>query len=203
MHKTNWLIFDFDGVIVDSFDAAYKLSQHLLKTKDEAAYRALFKGSIADVLKKKLSPRGITRFFQQFNRAMLAQPIVPGMADLITAVAKDYNLVIVSSSTTSGIKHFLAEFEIEQYFTEILGYDVAGNKSDKIKDLIDIYHFSNKECIMITDTVGDVREAERAAVSSIAVSWGYEDEQDFKAVTTYKIVHTPIELKQAIDSYFI
>jgi phosphoglycolate phosphatase len=203
MHKKNWLIFDFDGVIVDSFDAAYKLSQHLLKTKDEASYRALFQGSIADVLKQKLSPRVITRFFQQFNRAMLAQPIVPGMADLITAVSKDYNLAVVSSSTTGGIKRFLAEFEIEQYFTEILGYDVAGNKSDKIKDLMNTYHFSNKECIMITDTVGDVREAAIVSVPSIAVSWGYENEHDFKSIKTHKVVHTPLELQQAIDSYFL
>jgi phosphoglycolate phosphatase-like HAD superfamily hydrolase len=55
---------------------------------------------------------------------------------------------------------------------------------------------------MITDTVGDVREADAAGVKSIAVTWGYEKKVDFDTIKTQAIVHTPKELKQAIYSYF-
>lgn len=201
MRKQKWLLFDFDGVLVDSFDAAFTLSQHLLRTKNETEYRQLFKKSIAERLEKSLTKRALTQFFSKFNKVMVELPVVPGMKELLLSCAKEYNIAIVSSSSTAAIHRFLQRYGLDQCVAEVLGYDVEASKTIKIKSLMEQYQFSPKECMMITDTVGDIKEAVAAQVSSVAVTWGYEKEKDFaKELAT--IVHTPNELQKAIHLFF-
>lgn len=202
MAQQKWILFDFDGVFVDSFDAAFTLSQHLLHTKNEVEYRELFKKSIADELQKKIKPNALRRFFRNFNRTVSVLPIVPGMAELAVRFAKQYMFAVVSSSYTGTIKTFFEKAGIVQYFTEILGYDAGASKSDKIDSLLKAYNIATSECVMVTDTLGDVREAALVGVRSIAVAWGYEREKDFQGQEVLGVAHTPRELETFVNTYF-
>ena len=46
--KEKIIIFDFDGVIVDSFDIAFKVNKLSRPALTKKSYRAKFNGNIAD-----------------------------------------------------------------------------------------------------------------------------------------------------------
>lgn len=64
---------------------------------------------------------------------------------------------------------------ILQYFSEILGSDVARDKIRKIKMVLDNNDLNAEDCVFITDTLGDILEARQCGIESIAVTWGYHE----------------------------
>jgi len=63
---------------------------------------------------------------------------------------------------------------------------------------IGVVHFQLQanECIFITDTVGDVKDAKKLNIPTILVSWGYQDESHFTEIkdSVIDIVHRPLDL---------
>lgn len=201
MIKNKCIIFDFDGVIVDSFDASYKISKVALNVNNKSEFRGLFKGNIANTIKNKLSPSGFTSFFNRYKSALSTMPIVPGIKEVIQKVSKGYLLAIASSTTSGSINNFLKFHHLEKYFSEILGIDHSTSKEEKIRYILQAYGLTAKDCLMITDTVGDIEEAKHVGVMTIGVTWGYHDEGTLKAVGPYGLARTPHELIQLIQNY--
>ena len=75
---------------------------------------------------------------------------------------------------------------------------------DKFNLIAEKYGVENKDMIFITDTLGDIREAEIAGVPTIAVTWGAHDISYFtreQHTNLVKIVDTPEELESWIRQY--
>ncbi|MEK7624721.1 MAG: HAD-IA family hydrolase [Patescibacteria group bacterium] len=198
MNKLKCLIFDFDGVIVDSFDAAYKIAHTPLKVENKSNFRGLFNGSIANTIQSKLSSREYASFFNSYATMLDSVQIVPGIAEVIQKVSQDYLRAIISSTTSSSINKFLKTHKLEKYFAEILGIDDGPSKEEKIRELLQTHNIATKDCLMITDTVGDIVEAKQAGVLTIGVTWGYHDEQMLKSKNPTALAHTPADLTQLI-----
>lgn len=203
MSDTKYIIFDFDGVIVDSFDAAYKISKIPLNVNNKSEFRSLFNGSIARTIKTKLSPSGFKSFFNNYNNAIPVMPIVPGIGEVIREISKKYPLAIISSTTSNSINNFLKSYKLEKYFTDVLGIDHDTSKEEKIRSILKTYNLIAENCLMITDTVGDIEEAKRVGIKTIGVTWGYHDEKTIDSASPSALAHTPRELIQSIESLFL
>ena len=46
----------------------------------------------------------------------------------------------------------------------------------------------------ITDTLGDIKEANKVGIESIGITWGYQDKAKLQKGNPKKIVDTPTEL---------
>lgn len=196
------LLLDFDGVILDSFNAVLKINQALEPLLTGDVYRARFNGSMGEYTKKHTTPDSVAQFFASYDNSVGEMPIVPGMRTVVEDLAQDYQLIIISSSHSSSIRKCLVLHGIESYVTEVLGYDVEVSKTEKVKTVLENYQIKSKETLYITDTLGDILEARAAGVESIAVSWGYHDVETLKKGEPIAIVPDPLSLKPAIDAYF-
>ena len=67
------------------------------------------------------------------------------------------------------------------------------------------YNIQKENLIFVKDTLGDIREADIAGVSTIAVTWGAHDEAYFTKEShgnLLKIVDSMEHLESTIEEYF-
>ncbi len=198
----NLVLFDFDGVIVDSFAAGYKINVARFHSLTPDEFRQWFNGNIGEEFKKRLTKKGIVDLFKDYHSQLGQMAIVPGIAKVIVALAKKYTLIIISSTYTSSIKKALKTHGLEKYFDEFLGYDVETSKVIKIRGVLKKFHLSPKDCILITDTLGDIREAREAGVESVAVTWGYHDKETLERGSPCALISVPADLIREVDRCF-
>ncbi len=201
------IIFDFDGVIADSFSVAFDVQRMICPHLTEREYRARFDRNINDWRgeRRKHSrtcPGNIdfhTEYIPRFQRSVR---LVPGIAQVIKTLGARYPLVIISSTPSDLILKFAVRERIMKYFREIMGNDVSTRKVDKIRLLLSQYKVVPENCILVTDTLGDIREAERAGVRSIGVSWGFQSPDTLAQGRPFRIARKPQDLVSAIEDYF-
>lgn len=196
----NVILFDFDGVIVDSFPFCYRI----IHTRDditEEEYRARFEGNINDAPKKPVqATASITPFdfFGQYTKELLIQQPNQEIVPVIQKLAQAQTLIIISSTISPPIASFLELHNLKQYFKEILGNDVEKSKVKKIQDVLLRYSLQPSETVLITDTLGDIKEANQCGVKSIAVTWGFHSKERLEKGQPYKIINSPSEIIEAV-----
>ena len=68
--------------------------------------------------------------------------------------------------------------------------------------IFETYGIGADDCVFITDTLGDMREAKEHAVGTIGVSWGFHPHATLEKGIPFRIVDQPSELPDAIQEYF-
>jgi len=199
------IIFDFDGVIADTFDEAYKGFNDMAKKynfkqlKNKNEFRKLYKQNIFKSLNKlKINILNIPKIKKEVeeiaNEKIENTKIFPGIKKVINKLKK-YNLAIVSSNEKDIIKKFLRKNDIND-FNLILDY-ATYSKKKKLRKAIKHFKVKTKEALFITDTIGDVKEAKKLKLETIAVTWGYHKKEDFKDLKV-KIVDNPTDILRNI-----
>jgi phosphoglycolate phosphatase len=200
--KRKHLLFDFDGVIADSFEQAYEVSSSIIKSLTKDEYRSQFEGNIYDSLEKESQLCTVSEYFEIYSKRMKDVSLIDGIGDLIRRSSNDHELSIVSSSTTEIITNYLIVHDLKKHFLKIAGAEEERCKSKKIKQICQEYEVMPENCLFITDTLGDIREAERSGVRSVAVTWGFHDEERLNKGNPYAVVSTVVELEKAIHAFF-
>ncbi len=195
------VIFDFDGVLVDTLEACFSIASSVNENLSLDEYRTFFEGNIYEA--KRLDggePRKyIPEFFERYDTATRRLVIPSPLKDLVKKFAGEYALAIVSSTPTDLIRNILARENLADCFKEILGSDIHNSKVIKIKMLLDQYSIAPVETIFITDTLGDIREGEKCGVRSIAVVWGFHERERLERGNPVAIVENASELQSAIE----
>jgi phosphoglycolate phosphatase len=206
-HRTT-VLFDFDGVIADSFGAAFATAQARCNVKTEEYYRSQFEQNI--YVGGKTLPEGDHShcnhdlhwwdvFVPNFeNKSTLFEH----MDEVVRKLAQEHRLVIISSSVRRAIDGFLARHNLAEYFEDILDCEVDQSKHKKIQMVFDRYHVAADHCVMITDTKGDVEEAREAGVDSIAVTWGFSSRAALETSSPWRIIELPQEIPSAVTEFF-
>ena len=115
-------------------------------------------------------------------------------------LANEYTLVIISSSSEESISSFLSKYNLRHHFSEILGRETHRNKVDKFHMILDKYRINPHETLIITDTAGDIKEANDVGVRSIGVIWGVHDEDKLAQVNPHFVAKEPSELISGIKA---
>jgi len=183
------IIFDFDGVLVDSFDAFYPLIRDGMKkiglpfTPDQ--YRNLFIGNVHRGFKDFINNKNKYEIFKEFRTAnydkyyydkKLGAKLFPGALKFIKKISEKYILSVASSGKRDNIKNLLKEKGAEDLFGLILA-NFNYSKDTVIGEILDKFHVKPKETFMITDTVGDIEVAKKLGLKTIAVTWGFHSEE--------------------------
>lgn len=197
------LLFDFDGVVVDSLDVyegtvrrcLEKIGRPILKTR--ADFLALYE----DNFYASLAKRGVDlATFMAASVDILAQvdygEMKPyaGLLPVLAELAGEDILVIVSSSDSDDIRLILRLFNLTDYFRDVLGSDVNFSKKEKILQALDKYGTAKEDVWYIGDTTGDIREAKAVGIKTIAVAWGWHSREELAAVGPDYLIDRPEEL---------
>ncbi len=195
------IIFDFDGVLVDSFGAAFEtVCEHQADREISAdEYRACFEGNPYDIADEKNFCFVFRDFFDRYLPKLLACKPVEGIEEAIRALEVSYTLAIISSTDSRVLREWLEKNGLLLYFTDILGADVSKSKVEKFSMLFKKYGIEGKDCIFVTDTLGDLREAEVSGVPSIAVTYGWHSEDRLRKGKFVAMVNRPADIVEVIE----
>lgn len=168
-------VFDFDGVIVDSFETCWSVVKMSDPDITAQEYKEMFMGNIFQSLDKKYTKIDHVTFFKNYQDKILNVLPVQGIEELLKNCKEYGDVYIVSSTTSDVIKLYLEKYNLNNYITQILGSDVEKSKTKKLTNLIEQY--SNNNLYFITDTLGDIIEAEKLYITTIGVLWGFHNKE--------------------------
>ncbi len=206
--KRKIVFFDFDGVIADSFSIAFEINKIIdPNIVSENDYRKLFDRNIAEWAVNSNPKEELDKISREFFKKYIPQmknvKIFPAMKKVIAKLGKIYTLFIISSTITSPIRDFLERNNILSYFNDILGSKfIDTNKTERIKTVFKNYGVGAKDCVFITDTLGDIREAASVGVQSIGVTWGFQKKENLIKGNPLRIAEKPEELFDIVSNYF-
>jgi phosphoglycolate phosphatase len=192
------IIFDFDGVIHDTFELTYRI--HVLLNPDSSRedYRSYFDGNFFKKFKKSFNLSSQKRFrkleFEAYKELKLEKDIEKGLRKL----SENYDLYIITSNSIKNLNLYFKNSSFTGIFRDILSEESHKSKVEKFKLLFSKYDLGPKECIFITDTLGDILEANKIGVKSIAVDFGYHDKERLKRGAPHKIISNLSEVQDII-----
>ncbi len=197
------LLFDFDGVLVDSLDVYEKTVTDCLQqigqplTRGREEFLELFDGNFYESLKQKgvnleEFMKASVDFLSQVNYSEI-KPFT-AMIPVLTKLKENNLLLVISSNETASINEALKLYNFDGIFQEILGSDFMFSKKEKILYVIKKYQVKPEDIYYIGDTIGDIKEGKQAGVRTVGVTWGWHDKIKMAASNPDYLFDDPQEL---------
>jgi phosphoglycolate phosphatase len=193
------IIFDFDGVIGDTYDISFQVARDIHPNTTRRDFLGLFMGNVYETAAVFFTGKNVPLFFEKQKQAFTGKNFF-AVQPMLEKLSKQYRLFIISGNIDNNIKYFLECGNLGGYFQRILGATTHRSKAERFKMVFRDYNLTPGECLFVTDTVGDIIEAKEVNIRTIAVSWGYHDEQLLRNQQPLTIAHTPDELVSIIES---
>lgn len=202
MEKKKLVMFDFDGVLINTQHFWYQLHKSANEGLTWEKFSEMSNGNFIEK-QKELKENGEYNwpkdYEESFDNALHREFSVQDILhDTILYLKDHYQMAIVSSASNKILNKFLKKENLDTCFDDILGYEDHSSKVIKINGLLEKYNIEKNNAVLITDTLGDVREANDSGVYSIGVLWGLHTEDILKQGNPAKIIANPNELLGAI-----
>jgi phosphoglycolate phosphatase len=192
------VMFDFDGVIADSWcgqKAAFvgALQAHgLYDFATSATFRDLLEANWFEALAEAGVPEHVVADIELAFAAGPTPELFPGMADVIESLSRAHPVVVITSSETADVERILGERQVRGV-AEVIGGDVEPSKTLKIAAARRRYG-EHLEPWYVCDTVGDVAEARAAGAAVVGASWGWHGEERLLHAEPDRMARHPSEL---------
>lgn len=199
--KNKVIIFDFDGVIVNSCQLSYEINR---EQYSNVTYSELQNWSEGNIYSKKLidemKDEDEIYFFEQYQRRIVELIPVEGMEKVVKELNRQgYKLIIVSSADEDAIGNYLKTHNLDRYFVEIMARKTHKSKVEKFKMVFKKYKIKANETLIITDSVGDVKEAHEVKMKAIGVTWGIHEKERLENNGVDFIAEKPSEILVGIE----
>ena len=166
------IIFDFDGVIHDTFDFHLTRLKRFCSDLTDSDLREAHEGNIfCD--KNKLMDIDLTGYGDYIFKDISQLEMSPMIRVVLENLSRDHDLYIVTSGRERNIKGYLERNHASDLFKAVLGMETAKSKKDKFRKIMDTERLSTEDILFITDTLGDIIEAKALGLRVIAVEGGY------------------------------
>lgn len=216
------VLFDMDGTLVDTRAASWELFAETnrafglgIDTRED--FFRVFEGNFFESL-AKLCPdperaAAAKRHFMDLLRKHYSPALIPGMRDVVNALAPHCMLAVISTNDMQAIRRILVGAGIATCFSHVFSGDVEARKSTSIRRFLTDkrYAASRKgsaayrddesgggfradEVVLVTDTIGDIAEAKEAGIRAIGVVWGMHTEQQLLEAGAERVALWPQEL---------
>ena len=195
------VIFDFDGVIADSFEVFMESLEEALGRSEPLnpdeieASRSLTTMEVMRKLgvRKYQLPRLVMRGRRGVLRRMNRVKPHEGMPESIRELATTHRLFILSTNSRAAIINFLDRNDLTRYFEFIRADASMLNKSGALRRLLKREGIKDS-CIYIGDETRDIEAAKRVGVRCVAVDWGYSTRESLVSHNPDVIISKPENL---------
>ncbi len=199
------IIFDYDGVLVDSLDTNLKIaalacqkigcpvhpSQSEIERLENIAFDDL--GRQIGVPENKI-PKFTEIIFDSLAQNAIAPPIFQGMKEVIQKLKRKSHIAIITTNVKTAVNQVLETGGLCHDIDLVMGAEQNGSKSEKICQAMASFNVRSSFTYMIGDAVSDIREAHKAGVNSIAVNWGYHPKDKLLQSSPGHIVNAPEDI---------
>jgi len=201
MKKDRVIAFDFDGVFISNVDFHRRHIENFLDTKfSEKEFRAVHNGNVYK--NDKLKGFDAEEYFQSIKNEFIELSIVEGMKKVVEEAQKMGQIFIVSSGSEDNIRAFFAENDMCQNECKIYGVETNPSKEEKFAQILDETGVSSDDVIFITDTLGDILEANALNIASIAVTWGFQRIETLEQGAPFGFAHRTEDIVTLTKAYF-
>ena len=208
------VIFDYDGVIVDSFSNVHGVYQTICKELNKRCpksidkFRKIYGFHFKECYQNLgIAPNEYEKAQEIFKREILKKnpKLFPGIKKVIHELSKKYDLVLVSANYKQEVFQKLNKFGLATFFTAILARknvtdaDHVG-KSQMIMDFIKKRNLAPEEIVSIGDRDIDYVVGQKAGLKHIILveyGWGYHKETNPHQSMD---VNKPVDLLKAIKT---
>lgn len=187
------ITFDFDGTLCDSrlafaqIGERYCQEHHLEMISPETARKIGLKGIISHY---HLTPLQVIKIIfwgrSQVTQTYPSLPLVSEITPVLEKLSSHHTLSLITSTPLNLVTANLKEHHIFHLFSEIVGGVDLFGKSHKLKKHPADYY--------IGDETRDIEAAAKAGIKSIAVTWGFEDENLLSSAHPDYLIHRPGDL---------
>jgi len=216
------ILFDLDGTLVDTRAASWQLFAETnrafaLGIDSQEAFFKAFEGNFFDSLARLVpDPKRAAdakAHFMALLRTRYNPAVIPGMVDVVRALAPQCTLAVLSTNGIEAIRRVLVGAGIATCFSHVFSGDVEPRKASSMRrfladqryathrqcspayqDGVDAGQLQAQEVVLVTDTVGDVAEAREAGVRAIGVTWGMHTEKQLLDAGAERVALWPQEL---------
>jgi pyrophosphatase PpaX len=122
---------------------------------------------------------------------------VDGVVELIRQVSKRYDLAIVTSRSRADVNRFIEDFQLNGCFGAVVAWDdVRHHKPspDPVRRAARRLGYRPEQCILVGDTVLDVRAGQRAGALTVGVLCGFGERPEMERQEPDLIIGTTAEL---------
>jgi len=213
------LLFDMDGVLVDSRDAIARSINHALVTHDIAArpeseLHAWIGAPLREVFEHylrlhdrspALSRDCIAAYRERYQKTSLAETTLhDGIAETLQALATQHPLAVATTKPAEYAVPILDALGIGRHFEAVLGSPLAGNGEDKEATIgralsaLGITPSRKKGegpvAAMIGDRHYDMHGGQAHGLFLVGVTWGAGPEAELLEAGADMLVHAPQDL---------
>ena len=171
------ILWDFDGVILDSMDVRNWGFREIFKSFDSVKVELLLdyhkkNGGLSryvkiryffeEILKKQISSTDVLKYAENFSELMkreLTNPknLILDSVHFIKAYKRKYNFHIVSGSDQNELRFLCDELNISNYFKSIHGSPTP--KKELVKSVLSKYNYRTEVTCLIGDSINDYEAA--------------------------------------------
>ncbi len=201
MQNKKLVLFDFDGVLVNTLEKNYEIHKKVNENLTWEKFQDFSNGNFFDGMNKAIEEGHHIipeNFYAHYEKNISSLNIHDILRKTVVALSQDFIICIVSSTTGGIIKSFINKENLHEHISEILGAELHQSKVVKIKMLLEKFHTDPQDAVFITDTLGDILEANECGVKSIGVLWGLHGAETLKKGNPAKIIDNPLLLLDSV-----
>ena len=200
------ILIDLDGTLTDpkvgiTTSARYGLEKIGHPISDEINIDWIIgpplKASLAKILNVEadhvLAEQALMGYRERFAvKGLYENHVFEGVAETLAELKRrGYRLFLATAKPTVYAKQILEHFDLAQYFTDIHGSELNGdrtNKAELIQYILAQPQLQADQCMMVGDREHDIFGARHNGIETIAVSYGYGSQEELEvAQPKYKI----------------
>jgi phosphoglycolate phosphatase len=207
------VLFDLDGTLVDSLEDLTDAVNHIRdafshpRLAVDAVRQKVGKGArhLVQQVLPDASEAGVDRalkLFLEFNRLHIADKsrLFPGIREILHELAARGILMAVISNKNEALSALLLEnLGIHNLFESVTGGDTYRERKPSPLPLLNVADrlgIPLNECVMVGDSINDIRAGQQANIASIGCTWGYGSREELAGADI--LAHSPHELLEVI-----
>lgn len=185
----NWeaVIFDFDGVILDSVDVKTKAFAKMFREYGPEVEKRVVEYHLANsgvsrfdkfryyyeiILNKPVNEEIIKRLSKQFSNlvvdGILASPFIPGAKESLENLKKkEIPCYVVSATPYDEINLIVEKKELKRYFKEVHGS--PRKKWEICREIITKQNYNPQNCLFIGDATSDYEAAQKNGICFLGI----------------------------------
>ena len=179
------IIFDFDGVVVESVDIKTRAFAKLFEAEGKEVVEQVvdyhmkhigvsrfdkFRYFYGNMLNRHLAEEEFDGLCQKFSRLVVDEVVnasfVDGAQEFLESKSKLFKCFVVSATPQNEIEEIARRRNISHFFISI--YGSPRNKTDIVKEILDIHELLPEEVVCIGDAMSDYEAARSNSVEFIA-----------------------------------
>ena len=204
-----YILLDFDGVLADS----WKLSIDLLNSySQDYGFAPISFEEARSLTSKQLLKRYDLGLISQFflvekikdglSKKISEIPLFKGLADICEEFYRSnvVDFAIVTSNSEQNVRDFLENHGLS-FVSVIHSNSSLFGKGAAISNFLKRNGVKKNNALYIGDEVRDIEGAKRAEIKSLAVTWGFDTEDNLILANPDYLASTPDKVGEVIDSF--